>query len=533
MAQPPSDGRAEVMITGDYLHLPVRKNGARQKMSLQLGKELREFDISVAMEDPDFWVFTDVRAYRGQTVSYWLADGSTPPRLKTADEIPGADSLYRETLRPQVHFSSRRGWLNDPNGLVYQNGEYHLFYQHNPYGIRHGNMHWGHAVSTDLLHWEELPIAIRPRKHGDWAFSGSAVVDKDNTAGFGKDALVAVYTSTGRGECLAYSTDGGRTMTEYAGNPVLKHTGRDPKVFWYEPEGHWVMVVFDEREVTEKNGEMNRPKHLRIYTSPNLKEWTYASSNGPFWECPELFELPVEGENGVTKWIMHGANTQYQVGTFDGYVFTPKTPRIEFRSGALYAAQLWNNAPDGRKIMIGWGAGITAPGMPFTQLMTIPVELRLERGPGGLRLLPRPVRELAGLRKKTETHPFFTVHHDSTKTVMLPPAEEAIHLKMSVDLSDAFGFTLNLRGYKLEYKVLDHKLNNVLVPPKEDNTVDLEIIMDRTSVEVFANDGAGYIVNSHVGRGDLIISSDVPDWHPGRGVRIRKLEVSTLSSVWE
>ena len=157
--------------------------------------------------------------------------------------------MYQEKYRPQFHFSPRIGWNNDPNGLVFYKGEWHLYFQHNPYGWNWGNMHWGHAVSTDLVHWTQLPIAIYPFKYGDWVFSGGAVVDEDNTAGFksgAEEVIVASYTSTGRGEAIAYSNDRGRTFTDYAGNPVVKHQGRDPKIIWYGPGKHWVMAVYDE-----------------------------------------------------------------------------------------------------------------------------------------------------------------------------------------------------------------------------------------------------------------------------------------------
>src|SRR5262249_26639977 len=192
------------------------------------------------------------------------AGGAALKKIEQSDEHKASEPLYTEKLRPQFHFSSRRGWLNDPNGLVYSRGEYHLYYQHNPFGWSEGNKYWGHAVSRDLVHWQELPIAISPKSYGDWVWSGSAVVDAANTAGWRKgeeSVIVAAYTSTGRGECIAYSNDGGRTFADFEGNPVVTHTkgdGRDPRLLWYgaraDPSekrdgsgvpGHWVMAVYD------------------------------------------------------------------------------------------------------------------------------------------------------------------------------------------------------------------------------------------------------------------------------------------------
>src|SRR5205823_218835 len=235
-------------------------------------KLLDQFTIKLAPEKPDYWVFFDAAPYQGKILTLEISKfdppsfgGMAQPAVNTQTDtkfdtrglkmifadskFPGEDSVYKESRRPQVHFSSRRGWINDPNGLLYANGEYHLYYQHNPYGWAWGNMHWGHAVSKDLVHWKEGPIALYPPRHGDWCFSGSAVVDKANTAGWKKgvaDVLVAAFTSTGRGECVVYSTDRGRSWTEFAGNPVVKHAGRDPKLIWHEPTKKWVMAVYDE-----------------------------------------------------------------------------------------------------------------------------------------------------------------------------------------------------------------------------------------------------------------------------------------------
>jgi fructan beta-fructosidase len=225
------------------------------------------------------------------------------------DEIKGADSLYDEPLRPQFHFSQKRGWNNDPNGMLYHDGEYHLFFQHNPYGWRWANMHWGHAVSKDLVHWEELPTALFPWTQAvAHCFSGSAVVDARNTAGFqsgDEKTIVAAFTDTGCGEAIAYSNDRGRTFTYYEGNPVVKHKGRDPKVIWYEPGGHWVMAVYTEQDAS---------RAIAFYTSPNLKDWEYQSRLDGFYECPELFELPVDGDPANTRWVVFAADAKYVLG---------------------------------------------------------------------------------------------------------------------------------------------------------------------------------------------------------------------------
>lgn len=266
----------------------------------------------------------------------FLTACSTAPGLAPQNHAPGEVGSYGEQWRPQFHYTPPENWMNDPNGLVYYDGEYHLFYQYNPEGDRWGNMSWGHAVSSDLLRWETLGVAI-PEANGVMAFSGSAVVDEDNTSGFGSldsPPMVAIYTgadtATGdQTQNLAYSTDRGRTWTQYAGNPVLDaevNDFRDPKVFWYEPDQRWVMVV--SRSLEQK---------VSIYGSPDLKAWTHLSDFGPagatggIWEVPDLFELPVDGNRTNTKWVMAvainggtlygGSGTQYFVGDFDGTTF--------------------------------------------------------------------------------------------------------------------------------------------------------------------------------------------------------------------
>jgi len=203
---------------------------------------VREFDAEIAAsrDTVSFWAFLDITAFKGK-VAILKVNGVTRDGMRMivqSNEIPGSADFYIEPLRPQFHFSQKIGWNNDGNGMVYYDGEWHLYFQHNPYGWNWGNMHWGHAVSKDLVHWQQLPIAIYNNKRGDWAFSGGGVVDETNTAGWqtGKEkVIVASWTSTGRGECIAYSNDRGRTFTEYEGNPVIKHDGRDPKIVWYEP----------------------------------------------------------------------------------------------------------------------------------------------------------------------------------------------------------------------------------------------------------------------------------------------------------
>lgn len=289
--------------TARYLHLPI-KNGAPKRVVTLLvdGHPVVRNDIELAPAAPDWWAPMDVGAWAGRKLTLRVDqlpdDSSALSSIEQSDTLKDGDDLYRERLRGQFHFSPKRGWNNDPNGLVYFNGEYHLFFQHNPYGWGWGNMHWGHAVSRDLVHWEELGDKLAPDDLGPM-FSGSAVVDWNNTSGLGKPGqppLVLIYTAAGDPtvQCIASSTDG-RNFTKYPGNPVLKQiTGgnRDPKVMWHEPTQKWVMVLYV---------EWQKQHTVHFFTSPNLREWTLASvtegdpPGKPYlYECPDFFELPVE-----------------------------------------------------------------------------------------------------------------------------------------------------------------------------------------------------------------------------------------------
>ncbi len=324
-----------------------------------------------------------------------------------------------EPFRPAFHFTPQRNWMNDPNGLVFYDGEWHLFYQYNPFGDRWGHMSWGHAVSRDLVRWEHLPLALS-EADGVMIFSGSAVVDWKNTSGFGSGGappLVAIYTGHRQGrqdQRLAYSNDRGRTWTKAPGGPVLDlqmADFRDPKVFWHAGTSRWIMVV-----------ALPNEHAVHFYASPDLKQWTKVGAFGPAgatggqWECPDLFPLQVEG--GGTRWVLivninpggpvGGSGTQYFTGDFDGARFSadaaPGGPLWADHGADFYAGVSWGDVParDGRRVWIGWMSNWAyaqdAPTSPWRSAMTVPRTLALRRTAAGLRLVQAPVREVETLR---------------------------------------------------------------------------------------------------------------------------------------
>ncbi len=439
---------------------------------------------------------------------------------------PAYKGNYTEPYRLQFHFTPQQKWMNDPNGLVYHKGKYHLFYQYYPNDIVWGPMHWGHAVSTDLLHWKHLPIALYPDSLG-WIFSGSAVIDKNNTAGFGKDAMVAIFTyhndeiwKQGRknteSQGLAYSNDEGKTWTKYSGNPVLNNSGeqdfRDPKVFWNDPLNKWNMVL----AVGDR---------IKIFSSPNLKVWTFESDFKPAddlkqlgtWECPDLFPMKDKISN-EEKWVMivnhdkyapnGGSGGRYFVGSFDGKTFTNEQPSRWLDNGTdFYAAVTFGNVPDNKKILLAWMSNwqyaTKVPTEVWRSAMTLPRELQLKKTESGYILYQQMVEHIAGIRKPVyskakEKLPFIRNQLDLSQA------------EVSFNISTAEGTVITLSNEKGESYTLTFKDNQLIADrSKSGNTSfselfagkvqtmslenerihHIQLILDKSSIELLLNGG--------------------------------------------
>jgi sucrose-6-phosphate hydrolase SacC (GH32 family) len=439
----------ELQVQHKYLNLPVENGAAMRRMRFVVdGETVRSFDIELATDKVDFWVFSDVMPFRGQRLTVEVdALDAGEPALETivhSDTIKGGEDLYQELYRPQFHFTSRRGWHNDPNGLVYYKGTYHLFYQHNPYGWAWGNMHWGHAVSEDMVHWRELGDKLYPDVLGTM-FSGSGVVDWTNSAGLSRgneDAIIFLYTAAGDHadppvpftQCIAYSTDRGQTLEKYTGSPVLGHIAdhnRDPKVIWHAESQGWVMALY-----LDKVGDEQR---FALYRSADLKAWTHLHDvtlpgSG---ECPDFFPLALDGQE---RWVFWAADGHYLVGSFDGQRFVPQTgPLRAYCGGAqervsAYAAQTWSDVQDGRRIQIAWLRG-SIPGMPFNQQMSFPVELTLCSTAQGPHLRFAPIGEIESLYRDQRTLSDVEVTHHA---VRLPgEGHDLLDVQTEIDLQDA------------------------------------------------------------------------------------------------
>lgn len=530
----------EEVIRYQYLNLPVKFDAPKAKMTFFInGKSVLGCDIRLADRTPDFWVFSDVKKFRGKKLIIQVEATSNVALdlITQSDSFVGEENLYREKYRPQIHFSSRRGWINDPNGLVFYKGEYHLFYQHNPYGCDHGNMHWGHAVSIDLVHWKEMPDALEPDELGT-IFSGSAFVDWNNTAGFqtgDEKVIVLMYTSAGGTsaesvgqpftQSIAYSNDCGRTWMKYEKNPVLpciKKFNRDPKVIWHESSEKWIMALY-----LDKND-------YGLFCSKNLKQWeqlclvTVPGAS----ECPDFFELPVDRDPSNTKWVFWCANGSYLLGTFDGQIFKQEGEMQQVGYGGdSYAAQTWSEIPkkDGRRIQIAW-LKVDLPNMPFNQQMTFPCELTLRTTADGIHLFCTPVNEIRKLH--SERH--------YRNSVWLFPGENTfkeiygdlfdIRAEFETEETSIFGFNIN--GVEVAYDAKKQQLcclgRRVPLLPM-DGKIRLQILVDKASIEIFGNDGIVYLPI-----GVILKDCDKPleVFSTGGKTRVNALEVYELRSAW-
>lgn len=416
-----------IKIKNGWLHLPIGRDAKRYYVKFKVeGKQLFEFYLGLVTKEPDFWCGMELEKYIGQTVTMTLDEsGSDLPNDllegiteggAMKEDNPLYPGLYREGLRPQYHFSSRRGWLNDPNGLVYDGKMYHLYYQHNPYGITHGgvNIHWGHAVSPDGIHWMERPDGIRPRVSNCHIASGSCIIDYEGIAGYGKSAFIAAFTHLAsrnyrsnvpfpsEGQFLAYSIDGGDSYTLFPECPAIPTKNgmdwRDPRLF-YDPEGGFGIAVY---ETTEQGN------CVTFYHSDDLHHWTLTSRADDLFECPDLFRLtPVGG--GKPKWVLYGADGMYRIGEFSNGVFTQEGERFPLDYGTCtYAGQTWTgrNDADGRMHIswlrdnrLSWDDTACYPDMPFSQQMTVPCLLKLVNTPDGYRITRTPIPALDSLHE--------------------------------------------------------------------------------------------------------------------------------------
>lgn len=526
-------------VTEDYLLLPIQDDAPEGKICIVKDNEQKGtlMNVRLARERVDSYVPFELSAYKGQHISIDIqgvpANALCWKELKMSDSF---DMTNKEMFRPVYHHTPVYGWMNDPNGMFYKDGVYHLYFQYNPYGSVWGNMHWGHSTSTDLMHWKFEGCAIVPDAWGA-IFSGSCVVDHENTAGFGKEAVVAFYTSAKstpwgdiQMQSMAYSLDNGKTFTKYEGNPILTSSEkdfRDPKVFWYAPGKHWVMILAV-------------GQHMEIYSSVNLKEWKKESefgamqgAHGGVWECPDLVEIPVEGTR-EKKWVLicnlnpggpfGGSAAQYFVGSFDGKKFVNESPtQTKWMDWGKdnYATVTWNNAPDGRCIALGWMSNWqyanNVPTRQYRSANTLARDLTLYREGQELYLKSTPSVEVKKARGKKVSIPSFKVSEKHEMVNLFEEKQGAYEVEIVIQNAGASKIAFCLLNDKGEKVSMYYDLNRkqfvmdrsesgtvdfskdfpavTVAPANVDKELTLRLFVDRSSIEAFGEDGKFVMTN--------------------------------------
>lgn len=526
-------------VTEDYLLLPIQDDAPEGKICIVKDNEQKGtlMNVRLARERVDSYVPFELSAYKGQHISIDIqgvpANALCWKELKMSDSF---DMTNKEMFRPVYHHTPVYGWMNDPNGMFYKDGVYHLYFQYNPYGSVWGNMHWGHSTSTDLMHWNFEGCAIVPDAWGA-IFSGSCVVDHENTAGFGKEAVVAFYTSAKstpwgdiQMQSMAYSLDNGKTFTKYEGNPILTSSEkdfRDPKVFWYAPGKHWVMILAV-------------GQHMEIYSSVNLKEWKKESefgamqgAHGGVWECPDLVEIPVEGTR-EKKWVLicnlnpggpfGGSAAQYFVGSFDGKKFVNESPtQTKWMDWGKdnYATVTWNNAPDGRCIALGWMSNWqyanNVPTRQYRSANTLARDLTLYREGQELYLKSTPSVEVKKARGKKVSIPSFKVSEKHEMVNLFEEKQGAYEVEIVIQNAGASKIAFCLLNDKGEKVSMYYDLNRkqfvmdrsesgkvdfskdfpavTVAPVNVDKELTLRLFVDRSSIEAFGEDGKFVMTN--------------------------------------
>lgn len=526
-------------VAENYLLLPIQDDAPEGKICIVVNNEQKGtvMNVRLARERVDSYVPFELSAYKGQYVSVDIQ--GVPESAVCWKELKMSDSFdmaNKECFRPVYHHTPAYGWMNDPNGMFYKDGVYHLYFQYNPYGSVWGNMHWGHSISSDLMHWKFEGSAIVPDAWGA-IFSGSCVVDHENTAGFGKGAIVAFYTSAKstpwgdvQSESMAYSLDNGKTFTKYEGNPILTSSERDfrdPKVFWYAPGKHWVMMLAV-------------GQHMEIYSSVNLKDWKKESefgamqgAHGGVWECPDLVEIPVEGTR-QKKWVLicnlnpggpfGGSAAQYFVGSFDGKTFVNESPTLtKWMDWGKdnYATVTWNNAPDGRCVALGWMSNWqyanNVPTRQYRSANTIARDLTLYRVGEELYLKSTPSPEVKKARGEKVSKPSFNVAGEYEVASLLDNNKGAYEVELVIQNQGASKIAfclLNEKGEKVSMHydlarrqfVMDRSESGTVdfskdfpavtvAPADTDKELTLRLFVDRSSIEAFGEDGKFVMTN--------------------------------------
>lgn len=569
----------EFTIKRPYITFRIGAGHLPGKVGVRLLMDAKQIELATGVDDETMVMHSsDVKAYIGQTARLQIFDdetggwghinaddfrGTDQPAPETSREFAFTGDIsasgypdvgYDQPNRPQFHFMSKRNWLNDPNGMVYDGEKYHLFFQHNPKGTGWGNMTWGHSTSTDMIHWMQHDHALLPYKVDRQAgtiFSGTAIIDHNNSLGKqvgDTKTMCAFYTFACKPkfyQAMAYSTDNGKSWTYWnEGRAVVDNQGfddgeRDPKVFWHAESQQWVMALWVQQN----------PGRVRWFTSKNLTDWEFASDLMRDWafECMDVVFLPVDGDPNNMKCLIYDASFDYEIGTFDGKEFNSETDTLGIVRGHFYAAQSFNQAPDGRVVQIGWMRGGPDSArlfdVPHNQQMAFPCDLQLKTTPDGIRLFAWPIPEISTLVRKThELGPIkLTAGVNALGDIK---SLDLIDLEVTFSPGSAHQIVFDLPRVSVRYdvkkQVLLHSGIDDKGEPREDTCLDhlpprdgnvsLRLLVDRLTIEAYAFGGeqfsAHYIHPNH-GPQTLSIRSE------GGDAQVHSLTIRELSSAWK
>jgi len=519
-----------------YIVLPTNRHAKSKRLEFyHKDKLIYDLDIKLDYKFPEQMFYLDVARFIGMNLKI-ISIQYIEFEIKKANALPEDQSRYKGKYRPLFHFTTKSGWINDPNGLFFYNGQYHLFYQYNPVGVQWGNMHWGHAVSEDLIHWYEKDIALYPDELGTM-FSGSAIIDKDNVTGLkenSNDTILLYYTAAGGTsllsegksftQCLAFSADGGTTFKKYDKNPLIANIdegNRDPKVIYHSQSGNYVMALY-------MSGN-----DFALFISKDLLNWKLEQriSLGDDWECPDFYPLPVDGDPNCVKWVLTGASDRYIVGSFDGYAFKPETPvkKLQYTSKS-YASQSWSNIceTDGRRIRITWNR-FEIPNMPFNNSMTFPCEMSLKRFSGEIFLCAYPVDEIEKLYKNLYKKFDLLVPVLCEYTYNLNEMAYDIKLVFSNDCKSSaiismFGLDIHCDCFNNEIVCGGDTAPMIAV----EGITDLRLLIDVNGTEIFINGGKAFMCVGHLQDYNL---NKLTVKTTGNDIVLKSLEIAELRGI--
>lgn len=527
----------EFYCDSKYLVLPINYHAKNKRIYFYVeGKLVYDLVAAIDTHEPDEKFYINMERFKGKNVKVAI-EPEMEFSVELSDVGVDAETEYYGKYRPLAHFTAKRGWLNDPNGLVYYRGKYFMFYQHNPAACTWENMHWGSAVSDDLMHWKERTIALYPDTEGTM-FSGSAIIDKENVTGLKKndnDVILLFYTTAGSTsetsqnkpftQCMAYSTDGGETFIKYDKNPLIEELvpgNRDPKVIYHKESKKYIMVFYLD------NGE------YVFYTSDNLLDWNEMQriTIPGEAECPDFFPLAVDGDINTQKWVLIGASDKYLIGDFDGgkFVQTVQTPLRLNYGNASYAAQSWSDMPDGRRVRVSCYSE-TVKGMPFGGYMSVPVEMSMKTIANKVRLCVSPVKEIERLYEESSELKDIYINENDKYEVGLKGKSYDISLKVRVKKNAVFQCAVF--GLMLKFQEADGLLSCLdkeAYVSGEDGVLDIRIVIDTLCAEIYADKGSVFMGMSYIQDFSL---NKILMLVEKASVKIEDLKIAKLNSFWE